>query len=1705
VEHIFVFGGSIVFQSEELKRHLTTSTTIETEDVIFAEWNLNDANNVERVGNYRYRPGTTDNQFSVLPTTYDPVDLGNYYTGATSASVVRQTGVNEDDSPTLFTTENEKMKMLYSLDDCVNQHRPRSGINKLLYLGEEASQYVDFGDQIPEEQELLNIARRPRYYMSSRKDFFKYWTSYRTESVNGEEQEFGISKPFQNGISYIDDAAPFVVYKEQTPANKIIIKMQTNVGEVDLGPFRNGESFIPDPLYGFQNQTTPQRWSIEVLKNDTWVPVINFNENSVDSENGPVIKSDGYVEIAYGLVVPDLYRSRFIYAGELADESLLPEQAPLGYAFLVKESDTDIGIIKYYNGDVWVSVVPEYRWFLNKQTPGLENPAIIKPSNPDYFINNAAEVQFREFDFIRGIRIVIETMNKEQCTFDLIEFSPRLFVDVTEKTSSFSVTKMLADLGNGSVPVGNIFASTGTLQLLDEDFSFNPNNSFNFETNTGSILSKYSDMRSKFLFYQVVRNIENFDYFIPIKTLYVDEIPAVSTSTGTIDLTLRDFFFYFESTKAPELLMTNVSLSYAVTLLLDYIGFSNYVFRRINEKSETIIPFFFTGTEQNVAEMLQKLAVASQTAMFFDEYNNFVVMSKEYLLPEENERATDNTLYGQDTIVSLNDVEYRFLGNVYAVGELPNKKELGAYLNLANNSIYVWNDTTTSWQNVGTAKYIANANIISVSSEERRVYNQGSINYTTRYLQRAISKYNQAPFTDKYKTYGYKPSLLWEVPGKEQLRSQNEPVQQSEGFVLSAVPLNTSLSDEVPVAVNNQIQNNIIDLGEGVDNVSSYQGYFYANGEVIKYDAMEYAIVGPLALQEGTTVWITNNQDYQKYFSRVPFNGKMYPTGNIRIFVEPEYEVGDNGLRIKNGPVKKHGRGQFGTPVVAHDAGLNPYWSSNDTVKGCVQKGQDYLFNTSNKINYPALSVGVAGKTSGSFNADLKSRESQRLGIIKNFRANKYYTELENNYFNTDRAGTLQSSALIFNGPELPADVSASDFVSYVHKELTGPYTHFGTRMRIVGKIEAGQEKSQTPSGSFPIYTTLDLNLDTPEKNIEILGGSGGLAFNVNPATNVGYYFEIVALTQDGLDKYKGTNKETITKENILSNPKPSVSNNVVTLSMENQTSFQVGQRIVFSGMSDENATGNTATPINGEYRIQGITDDKKQIRYTIPTPDVTSASIISATGDGNVIKYVRAVGNSRQTQIKAGDKINISGMSNSAFNVSGGFVKSARFNNDEWAFTVEKTGVTGTATGGTVTYVALTTNSRSGGVASFTEGGENNIANIFFYKIMRDASGNAIPFKLWSSLGQIITDDGKFTGQYRFVGEENPTVYDLDAEYVELGSTRRFYLYINGRQVATVDDTDPLPKYNNMALFVRGSSYCMFENIYAIGANISQNSKVSLVRPISEFTSFWGDDEIDATEALRKYALSGVIQKTYLSGIGTEEPPSHVLYFEEFGTIMREAAYLNIKYDRSFPALYARLMKTFNKLKGYAVSGFYAGSYGADFLIFNCQDTSINLDDTTGNFLRIQGITFTQNTTKTLTVDDYYAKLSNFSNPITRFDGTLVSPFIEKEQYDRILNSRSKYGSSDFTLESEYIQSDDAAEDILGWTINKISEPKLLVGINTFGTFNLQLGDILNINYKNNDGIDVISPPGKRYVVYNMEYNKGLEDSSIILYLVEV
>jgi hypothetical protein len=275
------------------------------------------------------------------------------------------------------------------------------------------------------------------------------------------------------------------------------------------------------------------------------------------------------------------------------------------------------------------------------------------------------------------------------------------------------------------MPVGQLLASTGSLTLFDYDESFTSNN-------PSSIISKYLKQNVQLKFYDVVYAVDSSEdslqesiYYVPIKQMYANSFPELNSVNREVTLEMRDLFFYFEDLDAPQILIEGASLSYAVSLLLDSVGFANYVFLRTNDEDDPIIPYFFISPEKTIAEVLQSLAVSTQSAMFFDEYNNFIVMSKNYIMPKPEDRPTDIVLKGSPDQERVDVLENSSSG-----------KEL--------------------------------ANIIEMSSSENKIYNDGIISYTTRYLQKTYGSLKQASLIDKDKTWIYRPVLLWEA-GEQQL------------------------------------------------------------------------------------------------------------------------------------------------------------------------------------------------------------------------------------------------------------------------------------------------------------------------------------------------------------------------------------------------------------------------------------------------------------------------------------------------------------------------------------------------------------------------------------------------------------------------------------------------------------------------------------------------------------------------------------------------------------------------------------------------------------------------------------------------------------------------------------------------------------------------------------------------------------------------
>ena len=1481
----------------KLDDHLKVSSTLQIESFVIAEWNMNDTENLENYGTYRYRPSSSASSiYYNLPLNYDPLDPGDFYTDAEKSVYTFSDFVTDDDQPVLFESSDVDRELYFSLKNCFDLFRPRSGINKVLYFEDK---YID----------NIRSARRPRYYLSSRYDNFKYWNSFRSQVENETVITTGVSlnsnpPPFTNDIGYIiEDTCPFAVYKKPVPTNRIVLKIQTNLSETSRGNIRTEDGLtIPDPLGDRSKSSIPKRFKVEYLDLDNnWITAESFNENSTRTDGSDIFSWDGYLELYYGIKVPDAYRQTFHFIDYIDNLNNLPTFGLAGEAYIVGATNESSGTLYIWNDTTadWDLSSPDYGFSLS-ETDDTKRIGIVKELvNPPFFVSSGQTV-FREVAFVKGLRLVVETMESPDKTFDLIEISPRLVANISDYVEAFTFVKSIANDSTG-LPVGGLLASTGDISIFNYNGAFTGVNydpstlTGLFEDKTGSLVAKYMKPHVKIDFYEAILNVDGYDKFIPIKSMYVENFPSSAGGMSTLPLQIRDQFFRLEAIRAPSILLTDVTLSSAVAILLDNIGFSNYVFKGFDNVirqdvpeeelqyyasiNDPVIPYFYVDPDVSVAQALVNLAISTQTAMFFDEYNNFVVMPKEYLLADIGKRPTNLTFYGQ-TEASQNKVI------------LPN--------------------------------------IVNINNSETKILNDGVIKYSIKYIQRSYSSLSQAQFLDEDKTYVYKPVLLWEVGQNPLNKTQNNESQNNTGYTLSAAPLNTTLTASVPYVINNEIDPATIniDLGENVYWLSRFQGYLYANGEIIRYDAIEYDVSGT------GRVWITSNQQYQKYFSSLPFNGKIYPTGNVRIFSEPYYvtyegapatENLEENVTFKNGEVKRHGRGQFGTEIVEHPAGLPTYWSSDENIRG-LKMESEYIFSTTptEQITYPAARARTAQDSADLISERLSSNSraltSTRNGIIKNLLRRTVPSDDVVKTLRSTSSGTIQSSAFVFSGPkQIPTDVNKRDLVSYVYRPLNSAFKHFGTRLRIIGRLETNG-KIQSPTDSSPYFNIQPSNTaDT----VNINGGSGGIGVNINPETRAGYFFEICALTADNLSQYITTNKETGKLERVLH--------------------------------------------------------------------------------------------------------------------------------------------------------------------------------NIIFYKV-DELNGKMVPRKLWGGLSQIIVDEGRFVGQDRVSNQETPTVYDLSVEYETIGSTRRFYLYINGSQVAFVDDSSPLPEYTSLALFVRGSSEVMFENVYALQSFMSKNTGETVINQVADQ---FGTSEITNSAALRKYGISGFIKDTYLTGVSPQHAPKYKIYFEEFGTIMREAAYFNIRYDQAYPALIAQIAPTFTNERGYSVSGFYAGSYGAEFLIFNNTDKTIVLDETTGNYLRILGVSFTQNTTEELKVDDFFKERSNFSDPMIS-DGIVRSPIIQDKIYQDIKSSRARNGKLEFNLEAPYIQSYDDAQSLMEWLSKKTLRPRKKIEIEAFGVPQLQLGDIVNINYMLPEGLNFVDT-SQQFVVSDITYNRNADGISSTIGVVEL
>lgn len=1020
-----------MFNDQYLIDHLDRNQSIKVEAGCFIEINQNDPKNIDTVGVFKYG-------------AYNYTQL-RQWTGNPATYWVHRNVVTQLQSPIYDVNDYQwfaprKKADYFSLVDCFTEFRPRSGINKLVQPVGEGRTFVDD----------FKAVRRPRFYPASTTDNFKYWTSWNTD----EGPFVGLS----TATGAISNAAPFVVYKEPVAMNRVTVKIQTGIGK-SISTI-NSKVGTSDPLNNPALSTIPKIWKIQYLDVfNTWQTIKSFT----GYDPAVLDPETGHLDLVFMVKNPNTAAfPNFVLKGYFDDVTHLPIRAYDGEAFCIGRSATSVGRLWVWSGGMWQDTMDiDYEWRIADPTMNPEeyatkdfiDPVFYNPTAVNGRGSGDAYDAYSGIVFARGLRILVDAMVARDKPFELIELSPRLFANVSEMVINYSVDKAITS-EDSVLPVGELSVSNGTVTLSNMDLALNREMEYDVATRKGSILANRVRRNTKFLFYEIIREVDvngvKYDKFVPVKNLYVVDKPITLSGSEDVSITLRDLNFRFEELKAPNIVLKECSLTKAVATLLDSIGFTNYIFyfgdratyRKDLSPLETVIPYFFINETQSIAEVLEQLAIATQCAMFFDEYNNFVVMPREHFDDEP---------------------QYVLRGG--------SNRDDGKYANIESIDIEV----TT----------IADA----------------EIKYTHRDIARGTLPLSEVGESGT-RTSGeagnitaYKPSGVWDV-------------SKMEGATLSAGPLNSPLSASLPQyspTSQDGVTNNTFDLGIYAEQFP-FKGMVSMNGEVIEFDAKEYMI-------GGRQVWVNSQSHLTELVGRSSFSmadktGQMvFPTGKMRIVTE--LSQNDNGTIS----LTKHGRGMFGTPVQYHTA--EPVeWTQGASYK-FTDVALDSLYGKVDKSEYTYgqfTDNGVAGaeavnvtSTNYIYNS-LHSRNRVMGGSPITIDASSV-TKL-----NAERR-IMRSSALTFGGL---ANAGANDVIMKTHVIPGGHYNLFGTRIGIVGKQFKQEEAnlSQNATGSTTLGT---YSLPDDETLYTVEGAGGGMTiFNqrhAGAASNDGYYFELMALS----------------------------------------------------------------------------------------------------------------------------------------------------------------------------------------------------------------------------------------------------------------------------------------------------------------------------------------------------------------------------------------------------------------------------------------------------------------------------------------------------------------------------------------------------------------------------------------------------------------
>jgi len=225
-----------------------------------------------------------------------------------------------------------------------------------------------------------------------------------------------------------------------------------------------------------------------------------------------------------------------------------------------------------------------------------------------------------QFTTTTKIKLVVSSMNLGNSAVEIIQISPRMSIDISDRITSVSVNKQSTESDLVS-PIGTSNSNSASINIANEDGFFN-------NDNQSSAIYGLIDVNVKFTITDLVSDDgESFER-IPSAVVFSNSWNV--SSQGTVGVDCSDKSKFLQGRSIENSFYANKDLRFVIADILERAEIVDYEICFAESDTEYSPQYLFFKDDQTVWESLQKIALAEQAFYYFDESGKFVWISRDY-------------------------------------------------------------------------------------------------------------------------------------------------------------------------------------------------------------------------------------------------------------------------------------------------------------------------------------------------------------------------------------------------------------------------------------------------------------------------------------------------------------------------------------------------------------------------------------------------------------------------------------------------------------------------------------------------------------------------------------------------------------------------------------------------------------------------------------------------------------------------------------------------------------------------------------------------------------------------------------------------------------------------------------------------------------------------------------------------------------------